>query len=189
MNTSPRQQIVRKLFGYFFRGLLFVVPIAATLYVIYYSFMLVDRILPFDMPGLGFLVIISGITLLGYLSSFYFANPVISLLEQLMEKTPLLKIIYTSIKDLLSAFVGEKKRFTHPVLVTVNKDSNLQKLGFITQEDLTHFGIRERVAVYLPHSYNFSGNLFIIPKENITPVDASGTEVMKFIVSGGVSEL
>ena len=44
-----------------------------------------------------------------------------------------------------------------------------------------------QVAVYLPHSYAFSGNLFIVDKENITPLNASSAEVMKFIVSGGVA--
>jgi uncharacterized membrane protein len=90
----------------------------------------------------------------------------------------------------MSAFVGKDKKFTEPVLVKVNKDSELEKLGFITQHDLSRLGIEKgKVAVYLPHSYNFSGNLFIVPARNITPIDASPTEVMKFIVTAGVTAI
>jgi uncharacterized membrane protein len=85
--------------------------------------------------------------------------------------------------------VGKKKKFNQPVLVTINRDTNLQRLGYITQSDLTNLGIYDKVAVYLPHSYNISGNLFIVPKEHVTPLQANGAELMKFIVSGGVSEI
>ncbi len=100
----------------------------------------------------------------------------------------MVKVIYTSIKDFMSAFVGKEKRFTEPVLVKVSHDSNLEKMGFVTQRDLRNLGIAgEKVAVYLPHSYNFSGNLFIVPVENITPINAPPAEVMKFIVTAGLT--
>jgi uncharacterized membrane protein len=101
----------------------------------------------------------------------------------------LVRIIYSSLKDLISAFVGDKKKFNQPVLVLLNKSSELRKLGFITQTDLGEWGLKESVAVYLPHSYNFSGDLYIVPRENVTIVQASGADVMKFIVSGGVTAM
>lgn len=180
----------RKLISFFFQGLLFVVPIAATLYVVYKLFLLVDGLIPFDYPGLGLLVLIAGITLFGYLGSFYFMQPIIDFFEHLLERAPLAKIIYSSVKDLVKAFVGEKKRFNQAVLVTMNKEPMVQMIGFITQSDLTNLGISaDKVAVYLPFPYSFMGKLVVVPKENITLLDGSGTEFMKFIVSGGVSEV
>jgi uncharacterized membrane protein len=108
----------------------------------------------------------------------------------LMQRTPLFKLIYTSIKDLIEAFVGEKKRFTKPVLVTVNDNPQLQRVGFVTDDDMTAIGLpKEVIAVYLPFSYGFNGQLVIVRAENVTPINASGTEMMKFVISGGVSDI
>lgn len=181
--------MMKKLISYFLQGLLFTVPIAATFWVVYKLFNYIDSILPFDIPGLGILVIIGIITFFGYLGSFYFANPLFSLVERMIERAPLAKIIYSSVKDLVSAFVGEKKRFTQPVLVTLDQVSGLQRIGFITQNDLSSLGMKDKMAVYLPYSYSFMGGLFIVPKENVTPIDASGTDMMKFVISGGVTEI
>lgn len=180
----------KKLIGHFLRGLLLVAPLAITLYVIVAVIQKIDQLVPNNYPGLGLLIFVVGITIMGYISSTLFFKPVFTLAEKLITKTPLVKIIYTSIKDLFAAFVSEKKKFNQPVLVTVSKESNLQKLGFITQEDLSKLGIHDKVAVYLPHSYNFSGNLFIVSRENITPVKGvSTTAIMKFIVSGGITDI
>jgi uncharacterized membrane protein len=112
------------------------------------------------------------------------------MVESLIERTPLLKLIYTSVKDLIEAFVGEKKRFTQPVLVTVNETPKIQRIGFVTDDDLTGIGIpTQYIAVYLPFSYGFNGQLLIVNAENITKINASGTEMMKFVISGGVSEV
>jgi uncharacterized membrane protein len=104
-----------------------------------------------------------------------------------MNKIPLVKLIYSAVKDLLGAFVGDKKKFNKPVLVRINKDNSLHQLGFITQSDLSELGLNNMVVVYFPHSYAFSGFHYFVPKENITPLDISGPVAMKFIVSGGVS--
>lgn len=193
---------MKRILNYFFQGLLFVVPIAITFIVLYRGILWIDDLLPFkipvkvpglnevEIPGLGILTILAGITLFGYFASFLVANPFFIFIERLMEKTPLLKLIYTSVKDLIEAFVGEKKRFTQPVLVRVNKDPDVQRIGFITQNDLTELGIgKEKLAVYLPFSYGFNGQLFIVPAANVEKLDASGTEMMKFVISGGVTDL
>ena len=181
---------MKKLISYFFQGLLLTAPIAATIFVVYKLFLFIDNILPLDIPGLGLVLIILLITLLGYIGTFYFASPFFSFLERMLEKAPLVKVIYSSVKDLISAFVGEKKRFNHPVLVTINKESGVQQIGFVTQNDLTSLGIEgAKAAVYLPLPYSFMGTLVIVPNENITPIDKSGTEMMKFVISGGVAEV
>ncbi len=193
---------MKKLLNYFFQGLLVIVPITVTFIVIYKVIIWIDDLLPFkvpvhipgfadvDVPGLGILTIIIGITLFGYFASHLVANPFFLFVERLLERTPLLKLIYTSVKDLIEAFVGEKKRFNQPVLVTVNKQSNVQRIGFITQNDLTQLGLSgNKMAVYLPFSYGFNGQLVIVPAENVEKIDASGTEMMKFVISGGVTDV
>lgn len=193
---------MKKLLNYFFQGLLLVVPIAVTFILIFKAIVWIDDLLPFkiplklpgeysfEIPGLGILTIVAFVTMLGYFASFLVANPFFLFLERLLERTPLLKIIYTSVKDLIEAFVGEKKRFTQPVLVRINKESNVHRIGFITQNDMTHLGIaKEMLAVYLPFSYGFNGQLVIVPSENVQKIDASGTEMMKFVISGGVTEI
>jgi uncharacterized membrane protein len=193
---------MKKVVNYFLQGLLFTVPFVVTFYVIIKGVVWIDGLLPFKvpvqipgiesfyLPGLGILIIFSVVTVIGYFGSRFVANPVFQLVERVLEKTPLLKLIYSSVKDLIEAFVGEKKRFNHPVLVTVNKESNIQRIGFITQNDLTHLGLGvEKMAVYFPFSYGFNGQLFIVPSANIEKLDASGTEMMKFIISGGVTEI
>lgn len=86
--------------------------------------------------------------------------------------------------------MGSKRKFNRPVLVTLDKVNNIKQMGFITEEDLSTMSIgKEYTAVYLPFSYGFSGKLLIVPKENIAPLDATGAEAMKFIVSGGVTHV
>ena len=193
---------MKRLLNFFFQGLLFVVPIAVTLWVLFRAILWVDGLLPFqvpihlpgkteiDIPGLGLITIFLFIAAVGWLSARYIRNPLFSYLEQLIDKAPLVKLIYSSVKDLVQAFVGEKRRFNQPVLVRLEKESEINRIGFITQEDLSDLGLeKEKVAVYLPFSYSFAGELIILPRENIRPLNASGTDMMKFIISGGVTEI
>jgi uncharacterized membrane protein len=188
----------KRLLNYFLQGLLYIGPIVITIYAIYATFIWLDgllyeyieRYLGVTIPGLGLVMILVVITLIGFLGSSFFFKPIAYKMDQLISKAPLIKIIYTSVKDLLSAFVGQKKRFNQPVLVNVSADGSLQKIGFVTNEDLSEIGIKEsKIAVYLPHSYAWSGNLFIVPAENVTKIEASATEVMKYIISAGVTKI
>lgn len=177
----------RRLINYFFRGLLILVPITLTIYIIVLSLQWLDSLIPVDVPGLGLIFIVGLIMLFGYLASTLIARPIFDMMEDVLLKVPLISLIYSSIKDLLSAFVGDKKKFTQAVLVTMDEINGIQKMGFLTQEDLKILGVPGKVAVYLPHSYNFSGNLYIVDKERVTLLDLPGADIMKFIVSGGVS--
>jgi uncharacterized membrane protein len=192
------KKFIQKFFSYFLQGILYIAPLGATIFVIVVTFRFVDdttssvikAIFHRSIPGLGIVMMVIFITLIGIFGKSIIARPLSAMVHSILDKTPFVKIIYTSIKDLLSAFVGQKKKFTEPVLVKMYNDSNVSKLGFITQKDLSSLGIpKGMIAVYLPHSYNFSGNLFIVPSENVTPINASSTEVMKFIVSGGITEI
>lgn len=180
---------MKQLAKNFFRGLALIVPIAATIYVLYAGFTLIDGLLPVNLPGLGFVIIIGAVTLLGALSPLFLDNPATKWGRRMLDRVPLVKLIYTAVKDLMAAFVGEKARFSEPVLVSISQGGHLKKLGFITRHDLSELGLNGQVAVYLPHSYNFSGNLFIVDKQAVQPLAISGTEAMKFIVSGGVTDI
>ncbi|MFZ4414311.1 MAG: DUF502 domain-containing protein [Bacteroidales bacterium] len=188
----------KKLLNYFMQGLLYITPLGATLFIIYFTVNSIDTkandlllsILHIRIPGLGILLTLTIITTVGFFGKSLLARPLVALIDAVMEKVPFIKIIYTSTKDFMSAFVGQKKKFTEAVMVQMNKDAEIYKLGFITQKDLTNIGIKEGyIAVYLPHSYNFSGNLFIVPAGNVTPINAPSAEIMKFIVSGGITEI
>lgn len=183
------KDIAKRIASYFFQGLLVTVPLAILGYVIYALFVFLDQLIPFQIPGLGLLTLLVIITVLGYLASTIVAQPFRWWFEELLKRIPILKTLYTSVSDLMSALIGSKRRFDKPVMVKVSS-ANLHKLGFITEEDLSSLGIEDgMVAVYFPHSYNFSGNLFIVPKANVIPLDVKSVELMKFIVSGGVAEL
>lgn len=187
---------MKRLFGFFFQGLIYIAPLGITVFVLYKFFIFLDELfkpvinqyLKIDFPGLSILVVFLLVTLLGFLGQTIIARPIKRIVNHFINKTPLVKVIYTSLKDLLTAFVGKEKKFNQAVLVKVNLISELEKLGFITQEDVSKLGVEgDKVAVYFPHSYNFSGELFIVPTENVKKIDGSPADIMKFIVSGGVA--
>lgn len=185
MKKSTFQFIPR----YFLRGLLLVVPIALTIYIIVISIRWLDGLIGLGLPGLGLLIILGSITIVGYLGSTLLAQPILRFFEGIMLKLPFVRIIYTSLKDLVSAFVGDQQKFKQAVMVDIVPDGSIKRIGFITQQDMTSLGAPGFVAVYFPHSYNISGNLLLIPIEQVKPLTISRTEVLKFIISGGVSDI
>lgn len=189
---------MNKLVRYFIQGLLTAAPLFITFYILVLLFNKVGSVLhalgfkvhPYIDPIIGFFGVITVVVLIGLLASSIVFQSIMLVIDRALEHTSFINTIYTSIKDLLAAFIGSKKKFNKPVLVLVNKETGSQQLGFITQTDLTNLSIREgKVAVYMPHSYAFSGILLITPKENITLLNTGSTEVMKFIVSGGVTDI
>lgn len=180
----------------FLRGLLFGVPIGLTVYLCYAAFAGIDgllrkaqeAVLGRTYPGLGFATIVVAIFLVGVLASSFLTRRLLNLVGRLFERLPLAKLLYTSIRDLMAAFVGEKKRFDRPVLVRLGgAGSDARVMGFVTNDDLRVLGLEGDVAVYVPQSYNFAGNLVIVPRASVAPIAADAGLAMKFIVSGGVS--
>lgn len=186
---------MKPLFNYFFRGLLFVLPIFATFYILIVMVNWADATLnsllfywlPFQIPGLGILSAFFGIVLLGVAVSWAISKPMFSYFERLISRTPFVKIIYTAFKDFTEAFVGNKKKFNRPVIVNIME--GVDRIGFITEENLDLLHVKNRIAVYCPHSYNFSGNLFLVEPSRVTPIDVNPTEAMKFAVSAGVTQI
>lgn len=197
----------RKLFRYFLQGILILAPISITFWAIAAVFNFVDGILPNlihnlfptamtdpngqirRIPGLGFLVVIVLVLLVGYISSNFMFSKLVEGFDQLLEKTPGIKYIYSTLKDFFEAFAGEKKKFTNNVLVTVD-DNDVWRVGFITREDMDEFGFKDYVAVYVPMAYSVAGNVYIVPKERIRQItNISAAQTMKFAVSGGVTDV
>ena len=181
---------MKKFINYFLQGLLYIVPITVTLSVVVWAFQKIDGILPFQFPGLGLIVIISLITIIGFLGTVVITSPINAFFQNLLKRAPLLKTIYSSVKDLMNTFVGNKKGFSEPVLVKVYENSTIERIGFITNEDVESLNIAKgKVLVYMPHSYAISGQLFVVEKKNVSPIDKSSAEIMKLIVSGGVTKI
>ncbi len=191
----------KKLLQYFLQGMLILAPVAITIYTIFSVVSTVDAWLPIFRTkdqfgvmhvhnyGLGFLIIIAVVIIIGYFSSFFITGRIVSFMDKLIEKTPGLKHIYGTTKDFFEAFAGDKKKFTLNVLANVD-DKDVWRLGFITKEDMSDFGLDGFVAVYIPTSYSVAGNVYIIPKERVKKIDKiSSAQTMKFAVSGGVTDL
>ena len=187
---------MKRIFTYFLQGLLLSGPLAITLYTVFLMFDFVDRLVrdplkehfQFDVPGVGIVVLFITLTLMGLIGQTIIAKPFIYFTKRLLKRAPLLNVIYTSLNDLFTAFVGKEKKFNVPVVVCMNQENNLWKLGFVTEKNLAEFGLHEMVAVYFPHSYNFSGELYLVPESSVKTVDLSPSEVMKFVVSGGITK-
>lgn len=172
---------------YFIRGLIVVVPVALTAWVLYQVFAWIDSLVLFPVPGIGFLLTIASIVAIGFLASNFVTRKIFDAIEAIFSRAPIARILYVSIRDLVEAFVGDRKKFNQPVLVELT--GQVRAVGFLTRDDLSLLGIRDHVAVYFPQSYNFAGNLLIVPVTSIQPIAADASRVMGFVVSGGVSEV
>jgi uncharacterized membrane protein len=197
----------KRLFQYFLQGLLVLGPIAITVWAIMAAFNFIDGILPNiihsilpgimednngnlrRIPGLGFLIVILLVIIVGYISSSFIFSKIEQAFDKLLHKTPVIKFIYTTLKDFFEAFAGDKKKFTKNVLANI-EDNDVWRIGFITQDDMVEFRLKDYVAVYIPMSYSVAGNVYIVPKSRIKTINnISSAESMKFAVSGGVSSL
>ncbi len=202
------RQFLRKLFQYFLQGLIILAPIAITIFAVTSLFDWIDNILPNlihklapgwlgvdaygapkRIPGLGFIIVVVIVLLVGYISSSFIVSKLVELLDKILEKTPGIKIIYSTIKDFFEAFAGNKRKFDKSVLVSI-ESTDVWRVGFITQDEVNQFGLQDYVAVYVPQSYAFAGNLYFVKKERVRILsDISSADAMKFAISGGVTEI
>ena len=180
---------MKRILGYFLRGLVLTVPLVVTVWVCFAVFTKVDGWLGISIPGIGFITTLTLITLVGALGSSILTSSAVRVLEDVLNRLPFVRLLYTSTKDLMAAFVGEKKRFGQTVLVDLGLGNEVKVLGFLTQSSAERLGIDASVVVYVPHSYAWSGQLLILPSARVTPIAADSAEFMAFIVSGGVTDL
>lgn len=196
-----------KLFRYFLQGLIILAPITITLFAVISIFNWIDSILPnfihslfprlaLDesgqpkrIPGLGFILVILIALIVGYVSSSFIVSKLVELFDSILEKTPGIKIIYTTIKDFFEAFAGNKRKFDKSVLVSIEA-ADVWRIGFITHEELNEFGLQDYISVYVPQSYAFAGHLYFVKKERVRIItDITSTDAMKFAISGGVTQI
>ena len=202
------QAYLKKMLQYFFQGLIVLAPIGITIWVVFGLFNFVDDILPNiihgiapnyltkdaqgnlnKIPGLGFIVVIVLVLFVGWISSLFVVGRLVAILDTVLEKTPGIKFIYSSVKDFLEAFAGNKKKFDKPVLVNVDA-ADVWRIGFITQPNTHEFGLPEHVTVYVPHSYAISGITYMVPRNHIRLLThISAADAMKYTVSGGVTDV
>lgn len=195
------KKLTARLLRYFFQGLLILAPIGITAFAIYWGFQTIDNLLPFNLvpehtplyflryKGVGFAAVLIIIVAVGYLSSSFIVGRLFDIFDHALERTPLIKYIYSSIKDVFDAFVGEKKKFDHPVLARIYGE-DVWEIGFITQQDVSNFGLEDHMAVYVPQSYAIAGKVYLVPKHKVKILEnITAGEAMKFVVSGGVTGL
>jgi hypothetical protein len=203
-----RQRILSGMVQLFFQGVVVLAPLGVTIWVVVSLFNWVDNFLPNvlnllfpirfaavngqipKVTGLGFVVAIALMLVVGWLSSLFIVGRFVAIFDKLLEKTPGIKIIYSSVKDFLEAFTGNKKKFDQPVLVNLDS-ADIWRIGFITQNSTAHFGMSEYVTVYVPHSYAISGITFIVPAGKVKklPKGITASEAMKYVISGGVTTI
>jgi uncharacterized membrane protein len=182
-SPSPLRLFVR----FFLRGLLILVPAGFTVYVVVAFVHWLDSTFDVGVPGLGILIVFAAVALVGWVGSAVVVRPLLTLAERAIHRMPLVGIVYSSVRDLLDAFVGDNQKFNQPVLVKMTEDSEAYRVGFVTQATLAGLGLPDMAAVYFPDSYNFSGELLLVPRHHVRPLAVPSAEAMKFIVSGGVA--
>jgi uncharacterized membrane protein len=195
------KKIVGALLNYFIKGLLIVMPLGLAFFLIFWAVSKLDSALnlsvimwvnskgqPLYIPGLGILNVVIIIMIAGVLVTNVITQPIKNWFKRWLDRLPLFKFLYSSIKDLTEAFVGEEKKFNEPVIVEMN-DFGLKRIGFLVKKDLGMINLPGEVAVYFPNSYAFAGIVMIISADKVKPINKSAAEVMKFVVSGGVSGL
>ncbi|MBC7829800.1 MAG: DUF502 domain-containing protein [Chitinophagaceae bacterium] len=198
----------RKLLQYFLQGLIILAPIAITIWAVTALFNFIDNILPDvigqlfpdllgsdaqgnprEIPGLGFVLVVVIVVLVGYISSSFIVGRLVALLDKVLERVPGVKLIYSTVKDFFEAFAGNKRKFNKPALINIGAP-DVWRIGFITQQDVSDFGLNEHVAVYVPKSYAFTGDLYFVKKERVRALpEVSSGDAMKFAISGGVTDI
>ncbi|GAA4317014.1 DUF502 domain-containing protein [Flaviaesturariibacter amylovorans] len=200
--ANPDRFRFKNLFQYFLQGLLVLAPIAVTAYAVYWIVTGIDDLLPIFVErnaegkvvirnyGLGFLIILVGICVIGYVSTFFIRNRLFSLFDMLLSKTPGIRFIYSTVKDFTEALGGDKKKFSRPVLANID-DTDVWRVGFITQDHARDFGFEDDyVAVYIPMSYSIAGNVYLLPLARVRPIsNIAAGDAMKFVLSGGVTQV
>lgn len=188
MYLCGMRKIAALVLRYFFQGIIIISPIAITGWAAYSIFDFVDTKIPNLPRGLGFLIVIASLIVIGWLgSTFFIWKFLIGFFDGILERTPFLKFIYTSVKEVVESFMGDKKKFNKPVMVRVRKEPEIRQIGFITQADLSKLNMPGRVAVYMPHSYAVSGFMYIVQAEDVLPLEMNPTDAMKMAVSGGIA--
>ena len=178
-----------RLLGYFGRGLVLLAPIAITVWACYWVIDKVDGLIPNLPRGVSLAITIVIVTIVGFFGSNFITRAAIEFFDRLLDRVPLVRLLYNAVRDVLNAVAGETRRFDQPVSLRIDETGDVRLFGFVTRLSLDALGLPGHVSVYCPHSYNFSGQLVVVAAHRVEPLDRSSSDVMAFVVSGGVSGL
>lgn len=182
----------RSLGQYFLRGILVLAPVLITFSFLVWLFRKLDGLVnPYvNAPGAGLAAMILFVLLVGWVSSFFLVQRIFRVVDRILEHMPGVSFVYSSVRDFFEAFVGRKRRFTKAVLVNVFADE-VWLVGFLTDETAGNFNLGEKyVSVYVPQAYNVAGQLYVVSRERVRPLeDHSPPDVMKYAVTGGAVEI
>lgn len=182
---------MKRLVSYFLKGVVFLVPIGLTVWMLFGAVRSVDRwageMLGFSFPGVGLIITVGFTTFVGFLASNFLTKRLVGAFERLFDRLPLVKLLHRSLKDVLNALVGDKRRFDRPVVVNMNAEGSVKALGFVTRDKVDQYGHLDHVAVYFPQAYNFAGQVVLVPNSAVQDLSMAASDVMTFIVSGGIS--
>lgn len=182
----------------FFKGLIVVLPITLTFYLLIWTSIYVESIFGSGLefllgqkiyfPGLGIIVTIIFIFLVGLLVNNYITGRFFAWLTQLLEKVPLIKAIYNPLKDLMALIPGRNSDKNKPQnVVLVNFDHlGVEVLGLVTREELDELPGENKVTVYVPFSYMLGGVTVIVPKDKIRKVDIPVDQALKLSVTAWI---
>lgn len=183
----------RLIYQYFFRGLLTALPLGLTVYLLYFFFRWTEALTmqlvrpfigDFYLPGLGLILGLTGILLLGFLVSQRCVGKLFSLIELPFTNLPVIKSIYSSLKDFADYFSPNRNKARQQTVVALRMPGHdLEIVGLITRQyvdDLpTGFMQGDRVAVYLPMGYMIGGYTVFVPRDWVQPIDMTVEEAMR----------
>jgi len=183
--------MVKRLVSYFLRGVVLLAPIGLTAWMLFGAVHAVDKwagsVLGLPFPGVGLIITIGFVTFMGFLASNFLTKRLVGTFERLLDRLPVVKLLHGSLKDVFNAFVGDKRRFDRPVVVSLNSEGSVKALGFVTRNSVDQYLQPNHVAVYFPQAYNFAGQVVFVPQTAVQELPMSASDVMTFIVSGGIS--
>ena len=182
----------------FFRGLITLLPIAITIYIVYSAIVILEnllgsmlrQVLPEYIPGLGLLLTLVLIFLFGLLLNNLITARFLTLIEARLVQVPFIKAIYSPLRDLMNLFNrGESGEMKSVVLVKVG-DTGAMAMGVVTREyfrDLPFTNdMTDKVAVYFPLSYGLGGYTLLVPRHLITQVNLPIERAMSLAITGWV---
>lgn len=181
----------------FFRGLVTLLPIAVTIYVLYSAIIILEnllggilrQILPSYVPGLGLIVILILIFVFGLILNNYLASRFWVAIEQKITEVPFIKAIYSPLRDLMNMFSNKSQKSLQQVVLVRLGSTGAHSLGLVTREQFTDLkmpGTTDKVAVLFPFSYALGGITLLIPREMITPIDMPIEKAMSLAITGWV---
>jgi len=188
-------RILRRIF---LTGLVILLPAIISIYILGFTFNWVDSLLGnllrqylgIRIPGLGFLITVAAIFVAGLVANNVFGNRVLKVVENGFANIPLVKPIYTAIRQIIDAFSAQRKSVFESVAMIEYPRKGIYGVGFVTGSGLGE--VQEKtsqdvVALFLPTTPNpTSGFLLLVPREELIPLEMSVEEALKLIISGGV---